>query len=112
LRLQTVIIKAIVRLFHFSRVDIQVICLSIISYITAWSIKLLSQNTDYTRLIFFSFSQPGVYTSPLVKDGKLVTYQYEDSKTLYESFQRGLKLSGRLFVNTNKNINMIDVTVC
>lgn len=33
--------------------------------------------------------------SRLVKDGKLVSYMYDDARTLYEGFRRGAKVSGK-----------------
>ena len=32
--------------------------------------------------------------SHLVKDGKLLEYAFEDTKTLYDGFQRGMCVSG------------------
>ena len=34
--------------------------------------------------------------SHLVKDGNLLEYAFEDTKTLYEGFQRGMRASGEL----------------
>jgi len=37
--------------------------------------------------------EPGVRVSAFCKDGKLLSYIYEDAKTLYEAFTRGIRIS-------------------
>lgn len=44
--------------------------------------------------IMLSFSQDGTRLSRFIKDGKLMKYLYDDVKTTYDAFQRGMKISG------------------
>ena len=54
----------------------------------------------YLCAVSVGHCQPGVRCSLLAPDGKLIEYYYEDAKTTYEAFVRGLKQSSELFVNT------------
>lgn len=38
-------------------------------------------------------------TSHFAPDGKVVKYYYEDAKTCYEVFVRGIKVSGEFIIN-------------
>lgn len=43
-------------------------------------------------------SQGGARRSALLTDNNLLSYYFEDAKTLYEVFQRGLHVSGKLCI--------------
>ena len=44
------------------------------------------------------FLQGGVRVSQYAKDGKLIEYIEEDSRTVYELFQRGLRVSSEFLM--------------
>lgn len=44
--------------------------------------------------IVLYFLQDGTRLSRFIKDGKLMKNLYDDVKTLYDAFQRGMKISG------------------
>lgn len=50
------------------------------------------------NLILFLQEAEQIRVSPLVKDGRLLEFLYEDARTLHEAFLRGLRLSSENYI--------------
>jgi len=62
--------------------------------------------------IYF-YLQNGARKAALLKDDNLISFLYEDAKTVYEVFQRGLRVSGKrslgLKFTASQNIDILSL---
>ena len=54
----------------------------------------ITSNIIIDMIIYLINVQDGVRMSYLCKDGELMEYLFEDTRTLYDVFQRGKRISG------------------
>ena len=52
-------------------------------------------------LVFCQQGEERIHISHLSPDGKLLEYAFEDAKTLYEAFLRGMRVSSRSLTASN-----------